>query len=190
MTLKLIAAKARNGVIGHNNRLPWRLPEDLAFFKQTTMGCPVVMGRKTWDSIGRPLPGRLNVVITRNPDWRPGPDKNGDVRPVCIYPDPLFEETQIAIAYDLYQALEWTRGFDTLFLIGGANLYQQALDADLIDEMVITEINTDFEGDAFFPEWEPSRFEESDRTTNGATGERQWTFDFVRYIRKTANQKE
>ena len=73
MKLNLIFARARNGVIGNNNALPWHLPEDMAHFKRSTLGCPVIMGRKTWDSLParfRPLPGRLNVVVTRQPDWQ------------------------------------------------------------------------------------------------------------------------
>lgn len=183
MKLKLIAAIADNGVIGIDNTLPWRLPEDWAFFKKTTMGCPVIMGRKTWDSIGRPLPGRLNIVLTRDTQWRPGPDKEGKPRAVTCYPSEIHEDTKIAIAHDLPKVLHWVDQHDTLFLIGGSNLYEQALNSDLVDELILTEIHQEFEGDAYFPKWDPSKFTEVARECNAATTERSWTFDFVQYSR-------
>jgi dihydrofolate reductase len=80
MKVSIVAAVAKNGIIGVNNTLPWHLPEDLAFFKQTTLGCPVLMGRKTYESINRPLPGRLNVVLSSNTGWKPSPAKDGTPR--------------------------------------------------------------------------------------------------------------
>src|SRR5437868_13393993 len=104
--LTLIVAKARNGVIGRDNALPWRLPEDLAHFKRTTMGAPIIMGRKTWDSIGRPLPGRRNIVVSRNPALRiAGCD----------------------VASSLEEALRLCVGEEQVLLIGGAQLYAEAL---------------------------------------------------------------
>lgn len=197
MKVKLIAAVASNGVIGIDNRLPWHLPEDLAFFKASTMGKPIVMGRKTWDSIGRPLPGRLNVVISRNADWQPAPDAQGNARMVCRVPSPLPAEppTRVACAGGLSEALAWlrnnpqavggTEGLEeaSVFLIGGSNLYQQAMAQNLVDELVLTEIHQDFAGDAHFPAWERSRFREVERTPNAANNTRPWSFDFVRYQR-------
>ncbi len=131
----LIAAVARNGAIGRNNALLCRIAEDLRFFKRTTLGSPVVMGRKTWDSIGRPLPGRRNVVVTRNPAWHA-------------------EGAEAAGSLD--EALARLSDSPRVFVIGGAEIYAQAL--PLADELVLTEIDADFDGDAFFPAWDRSAF--------------------------------
>src|SRR5207248_10426390 len=112
--VSLIAAVARNGAIGKNNQLLVRIPEDLRFFKRTTLGCPVIMGRKTWDSIGRPLPGRRNIVVTRDPQWRTdGAERAGSLREAL--------------------ALAATSG--KVFVIGGAQIYAEAL--PLADELVL-----------------------------------------------------
>lgn len=183
MKLKLIAAVAKNGVIGIENRLPWHLPEDLAFFKASTMGKPVLMGRKTYESIGRPLPGRLNVILTTQQDWVPAPAKDGTPRAFIRHPEPLptDHETRIAIVGTLTDAVNWLKMFDTVFLIGGSQLYAQALKAELVHELLLTEINTDFEGDAWLPPVDKSRFSESARVHNPATADRPWSFDFVTY---------
>lgn len=129
--IHLIYARARNGVIGRAGALPWHLPEDLAHFKRSTMGHPVLMGRKTWDSIPqkfRPLPGRLNLVLTRQADWQaPGARR---VRSI--------EEA----------ATQCPTG-STLWVIGGAELY--ALAEPLASQAMVTEIDADFEGDAYAP---------------------------------------
>jgi dihydrofolate reductase len=132
MRLHLIFAKARNGVIGHNNTLPWHLPEDLAHFKRTTSGCPVLMGRKTWDSLParfRPLPGRLNIVITRQSGW---------------------QATGALTAHSLEHACTLCPPACDAWVIGGAEIYAQA--APLASTAVVTEIDADFAGDAFAPE--------------------------------------
>ena len=183
MKLKLIAAVAQNEIIGKNNALPWHLPEDLAFFKRTTMGCPIVMGRKTFESIGRPLPGRLNVVLTRNLSWQPRSQTPLEPDQVVHCPAAVNNQTKIAIANDLPAAKKWLSHLDVVFLIGGATLYQQALAEDLIDEIVLTEIHQDFEGDALFPNWNRSAFTEIDREKNPPTEIRPWSFDFVRYTK-------
>lgn len=189
MKVSIVAAVARNGVIGINNSLPWHLPEDLAFFKATTLGCPVLMGRKTYESINRPLPGRLNVVLSTRADWTPAPAKDGTPRPVITYPDTLPDgnSTQIATASNLPDALRWLGRFEQVFLIGGSHLYQQALEQDLVDELILTEIDQDFDGDAYFPEWSRRRFQQISRRSNSPTPERPWGFDFVQYAR-TDNQ--
>lgn len=131
MRLHLIFAKARNGVIGHNNTLPWHLPEDLAHFKKTTLGCPVIMGRKTWDSLPpkfRPLPGRLNIVITRQTDW---------------------QAVGAQTAHSIEQACALCPPDSDAWVIGGAEIYAQA--AHMASTAVITEIDADFAGDAFAP---------------------------------------
>ena len=134
-TLSLIAAVARNRAIGKNNTLLVHLSDDLKRFKRITMGCPIVMGRKTWDSIGRPLPGRRNIVVTRNPQWRA---EGADA------------------AASLEAALALAAPAPKVFVIGGAELYTAAL--PLADELVLTELDADFDGDAWFPAWERSAF--------------------------------
>jgi len=135
MKLNLILARARNGAIGNNNALPWHLPEDMAHFKRNTLGCPVIMGRKTWDSLPpkfRPLPGRLNVVVTRQIEWQ----ADGAVA-----------------ANSLQAACAACPPDSTAWVIGGAELYAQAL--VLANTAVVTEIDADFEGDAFAPQFGP-----------------------------------
>jgi dihydrofolate reductase len=135
-TLALIAAVARNGAIGRGNALLWHLPEDLKHFKRTTMGCPVVMGRKTWDSIGRPLPGRRNVVVTRNAAWAA---EGAEAAP------------------SLEDALGRVAEAPKVFVIGGAQLYALALPT--VDELVLTEIDAEApDADAFFPAFDRSAF--------------------------------
>jgi dihydrofolate reductase len=137
-TLSLIAAVAHRGAIGLNNALLWSESEDQKHFRRVTMGCPVVMGRKTWDSLParfRPLPGRRNVVLTRDPQWQaPGAE---------------------AVA-SLEAALDLLRGAPKAFVIGGAEVY--ALAMPLATELVLTEVDAAFAADAFFPAWEPSQF--------------------------------
>ncbi len=131
MKLHLIFARAANGVIGKNNTIPWRLPEDMAHFKRTTLGCPVIMGRKTWDSLPpkfRPLPGRLNIVITRQPDW----SAEGTLR-----------------AASLTEACALCPQDGDTWVIGGAEIY--ALAMPLARTAVVTEIEIDVDGDAFAP---------------------------------------
>jgi dihydrofolate reductase len=133
MKLGLILARARNGVIGKDGVMPWHLPEDLAHFKKVTMGCPVIMGRKTWDSLPprfRPLPGRANIVITRQADWQ----AEGATR-----------------AASLAQALALCGDVPQAWVIGGAQIYAQAKAMAHVAE--VTEIDADFEGDAFAPDF-------------------------------------
>lgn len=128
-TVSLIVAMDEKGLIGRDNALPWRLPGDLAFFKRTTMGKPIVMGRKTWESLGRPLPGRDNVVISRQSDFT----------------------AEGAIVYDsLQSALKAYEASAEIVVIGGAQIYAQAL--ALVDCMYITRVHAELEGDAWFPE--------------------------------------
>jgi dihydrofolate reductase len=132
MKLHLIYARARNGVIGVNNTLPWHLPEDLAHFKRTTLGQPVIMGRKTWDSLPpkfRPLPGRVNIVVTRQADWQ----AEGALR-----------------AGSIGEAMTLCPADAQAWVIGGAEIYAQA--APSASTAVVTEIDQDFEGDAFAPQ--------------------------------------
>ncbi len=158
--LGLIYARAQNGIIGKNNQLPWRLPEDLAHFKRTTLGSPVIMGRKTWDSIPprfRPLPGRANIVITRDSQW----NAEGAVR-----------------ANDLVSAIAAAGDSDNAWVIGGAQIYALALpQADIV---VVTEIERDFDGDAFAPELGSEWVETARDPHKSADG---MAFAFVTYER-------
>ena len=138
--LCLIAAVARNRAIGKNNQLLVHLPGDLPRFKKLTLGHPVIMGRKTWDSIGRPLPQRRNIVITRNAGWR---------------------ADGAEAAASLTCALALVSGEPKVFVIGGAQIYVQAL--PLAEELALTEIDADFDGDAFFPEWDRAQYEQTSR---------------------------
>jgi dihydrofolate reductase len=140
--LVLIAAVAHNGVIGNGNQLLWHLPEDMKFFRETTSGHPVLMGRKTWESLPprfRPLPGRRNIVITRNAS---------------------FKATGAELAGSLDAALARLADVDTVFVIGGAEVYAQALPR--AQSMWLTQIDRDFDGDARFPDWRREEFVESD----------------------------
>ncbi len=133
MKLHLIWAQARNGVIGKGGTLPWHLPEDMAHFKAKTAGCPVIMGRKTWDSLPakfRPLPGRRNIVLTRSSGWH---------------------EAGAESFSSLDAALRQCAQVDTVWVIGGAEIYRQAL--PLADLAEVTEIDADFDGNAHAPEF-------------------------------------
>jgi dihydrofolate reductase len=143
LRLSLVAAVARGGVIGRKGTIPWRLPEDMARFKALTTGHAVVMGRKTWDSLPdrfRPLRDRRNVVVTRNPRWSAeGAERAGS----------------------LEDALDLLRNEERVFVIGGAQIYTAALPH--ADELLLTEIDAEIEGDTFFPEWDRSQFREVSR---------------------------
>ena len=158
MPLHLILARASNGVIGKDNAMPWHLPEDLAHFKRVTLGCPVVMGRKTWDSLPerfRPLPGRLNVVVTRQADWSaPGALRAGSL--------------DEAVALCPPDAESW--------VIGGAQLYAQAL--PLARSAVVTEIGAEYEGDAYAPQFGPQWKESAREPQVSSSG---IPFSFVTY---------
>lgn len=134
----IVATDAERG-IGINNTLPWRLPEDMAHFKRLTTGHPIIMGRKTFDSIGRALPNRRNIVITRNPDWR------------C---------DGVEAAHSLAAAIALV-GQDEAFIIGGAQIYAEAIHC--ADRIIVTEIAKTFACDAFFPEPDPATWQQSER---------------------------
>ena len=131
---------AKNRTIGVDNTLPWRCPEDLKHFKQLTMGHHLIMGRKTFDSIGRPLPGRTTVVVTR--------DQNLQIEG-CL------------MAHSLIEAIDACAGDPHIFIVGGAQIYAQSL--DLADTLYLTEIQQDVEGDAYFPEFDLSSWQEVSR---------------------------
>ncbi|AJY42522.1 dihydrofolate reductase [Burkholderia humptydooensis] len=164
-TLTLIVARARNGVIGRDNQLPWKLPEDLAFFKRTTMGAPIVMGRRTHESIGRPLPGRRNIVVTRDAARR-------------------FDGCDTVTSLDGALALAARDGAAEAFLIGGAQLYAEGLRH--ADKLIVTEIDQDFEGDASFPAPDPAQWEAVSRDAHRAAAPNDFAYAFVVYRRKRA----
>jgi dihydrofolate reductase len=157
-----VAAVARGGVIGRGGALPWRIPEDAERFRVLTMGHPVVMGRKTWDSLPdrfRPLPGRRNVVVTRNPAWQAeGAERAGS----------------------LDDALGRLEGAPRVFVMGGGELYAEAL--PLADELVLTEVDAAVEGDTVFPEWDRTAFQEVSR--EDLVSETGTPFAFVTYVRR------
>jgi dihydrofolate reductase len=158
MELGLIFARARNGVIGRDGTLPWQLPEDMAHFKKLTMGSPVIMGRKTWDSLPerfRPLPGRTNVVVTRQAGWNaPGAFRAGS----------------------LPEAIAACAGEPQAWIIGGAQIYAQAL--PLAHVVQITLIHADFEGDAQAPQLGPEWIEVSREPHTSISG---LPFEFIEY---------
>lgn len=157
--LALIAAVAANGVIGSDNALPWRLPEDLKRFKALTLGHPVIMGRRTFESIGRPLPGRRNIVVTRNADWRA-------------------EGCETAASLEAALAAAGAAG-EEVFVIGGAQLYAAAL--PLARRLYLTEIRHAFEGDARFPTLDRGAWQEMAREHHRSTDGLE--YDFVIYER-------
>jgi dihydrofolate reductase len=160
MKLHLIYARARNGVIGKDNQMPWHLPEDLAHFKRVTLGQPVIMGRKTWDSLParfRPLPGRLNIVVTRQADWQ----AEGALR-----------------AHSIEDAMRMCGNAPDAWIMGGAEIYRQA--EPLASTAVVTEIDADFEGDAFAPVL-GTRWQEQQRES--WVSSKGLPFSFVTYLR-------
>jgi dihydrofolate reductase len=160
MNLHLIYARAANGVIGKDGTMPWHLPEDLAHFKRTTLGCPVIMGRKTWDSLPprfRPLPGRTNVVVTRQTNWR---------------------ADGVAVAHSLPEAIDLCAAHENVWVIGGADIYAQAL--PLAASVVVTEIGAVFEGDAYAPQLGAEWRETARERHVAASG---LNFSFVTYTR-------
>ncbi|MFH1603007.1 MAG: dihydrofolate reductase [Pseudomonadota bacterium] len=156
----LIAALAANRTIGKDNALPWRLPADLKRFKELTMGHPVVMGRKTYESIGKPLPGRRNLVITR---------------------DRGYSASGCEVVHSLDAAIAACLGTQRIFVIGGAELYREALPR--AQRLEFTEIHAEFEGDAVFPEFGMDEWREVGREMHGAESSIPFSYDFARYER-------
>ncbi len=143
MKLSLICAMAENRVIGRNNSLPWHLSEDLKYFKRVTMGSPIIMGRKTWESIGRPLPGRSNIVVTRNKDYQAEGAKVVESLPAAI---------------SLAESIALIDGSEEAFVIGGAELYRLALpEADCFH---LTRVHAEVEGDTRLDDFDESRWQE------------------------------
>ncbi|KUM02126.1 dihydrofolate reductase [Chromobacterium subtsugae] len=157
--LTLVAAMASNRTIGVDNQLPWHLPEDLRHFKAATLGKPVIMGRKTWDSIGKPLPGRRNIVVTRQADWR---------------------ADGAEAAHSLEEALALAGAVEEVCLIGGAELYRQAI--AVADRLCLTEIADAYDGDAHFPEFSAADWRQASREEAVSAGG--LAYAFVDYLRR------
>lgn len=158
MKLSIIVAVAENGVIGHNNQLIWHLPEDLKMFKRLTSGHPIIMGRKTFESIGKPLPNRTSIIITKNPEFQ----IEG-----CITVHSLEEAIEAANEIEENEA----------FIIGGAEIYRLAL--PFADTIYLTEVHHSFEGDTFFPAIDKDIWEEVNRTDHDVDEKHLYKYSFV-----------
>jgi dihydrofolate reductase len=154
--IALIAAMAENRVIGRANRLPWRLSGDLRRFKALTMGKPVIMGRKTYESIGKPLPGRSNIVVTRDRGYR---------------------AQGCRVVHSLEQALEAAAGDAEVMVIGGAELYRQSLER--AERIYLTRVKAEVDGDALFPYIEPQQWREVERESHRADEKNEFDYDFI-----------
>ena len=158
----MIAAVAQNGVIGRNNELPWRLPGDLPRFKQITLGKPVIMGRATFDSIGKPLPGRDNIVISR--------DVNLKIDDVAVVATPT-------AALDLARIVAAEKNLDEIVVIGGGQIYSELLPQ--ADRLYLTKVLADVEGDAWFPRFDAGEWTEITRQPVDASGDNPYPFCYV-----------
>jgi dihydrofolate reductase len=159
--ISLIAAMDRNRLIGNNNQLPWHLPADFAHFKSVTMGKPIIMGRKTFESIGKPLPGRTNIVLSRNPDLR-------IQGVICVT---SFKDA-IAAVHDAKE----------IMIIGGSSIYEMLLPKT--NRMYLTFVDAEFEGDAWFPQFEESEWQETESTVHQADEKNLYNCRFVTLERK------
>ncbi|NNA90652.1 diacylglycerol kinase [Pseudomonas sp. ICMP 8385] len=155
LPLSLIAALGENRVIGIDNSMPWHLPADFKYFKATTLGKPIIMGRKTWDSLGRPLPGRLNIVVSRQTG-------------LALEGAEVFPSLDAAVARAEAWALE--QGVDELMLIGGAQLYAQGLEQ--ADRLYLTRVGLSPQGDAWFPEFDTNHWKLVSNVQNPAEGDK------------------
>jgi len=161
MRISIIAAMAANRTIGLENRLPWHLPDDLKRFKALTMNHHIVMGRKTYDSIGKPLPGRDTVIVTRNMDY---------AVPGCVAVNSL--DAALTVSFSDAE----------VFFVGGADLYRQVL--PIANRIYLTEIRRVFDGDAFFPEFDMRQWSETSREQHRTEGDNGFEYHYVIYDRK------
>jgi len=167
MKIVLIAAFAQNRVVGINNTLPWHLPEDLKYFKRTTSGKAIIMGRKTYDSIGRPLPNRTNIVISRNRDFQAD-----GVRVVA----------SLEAAIELAKEVNYINDVQEVMVIGGASIYEAAL--PIADRLYLTHVHAEIEGDAYFPEVNFKQWLEVSREDYQASDKNPYDYSFVVYDKK------
>ena len=162
MISSLVVAVAENRVIGRNNQLPWRIPEDLKFFKRATMGKPIIMGRRTYESIGKPLPGRTNIVVTRSADYEAeGVKVVNSLTKAMMLSKEVGEE-------------QWV---GEVAIIGGAEIFRESL--DFADRIYLTEVHAEVEGDVYFPEYDKSAWEEVSRQDFKAEGDNPYDYSFV-----------
>jgi dihydrofolate reductase len=159
--VSLIAAMAENRVIGVNNTLPWRLPADLKHFRKLTTGHPVIMGRRNHESIGKPLPDRANIVVTRNPDYR---------APGCL------------VKHSLEEALSSAGNAEEVFVIGGAEIYRQAFDH--ADRLYLTMVHARVNGDTYFPDFNEHQWREISRERHEADAKHPYAYTFLVYDRR------
>lgn len=163
MRVSFIVAMAENRVIGRDNQLPWQLSADLKHFKALTMGKPVIMGRKTWESIGRPLPGRTNIVVTR---------------------DPRYTADGCVVVHSIDAALQACSGSEEVMVIGGAEFYRQVLPE--ASTLYLTLVHDEFEGDAFFPELDRREWREIEREDFESDDKNPHAYSFIRLERVAA----
>lgn len=156
--ISAIVAMSENHVIGDDNQLPWHLPADLKHFKTITSGHPILMGRKTYESIGRPLPNRTNIIITRNPSYE---------APGCIVVQSINEAVESAASI----------GSNEIFIIGGAEVYKQLLPN--IERIYLTVVHDVFDGDAFFPEFNANDWIEKERVKHDADENNEYAYSFI-----------
>ena len=168
MKISLIVAMSSNRVIGNNNKMPWHLSADLKKFKKITMGAPILMGRKTYESIGRPLPGRTNIIISRNPEYRPSVDTG---------------QPGILVFNDINQALAHCAAAKEVFVIGGADFYRLML--PLADTLYLTQIHQEFQGDTFFPALDADQWTEVEREDILNDPEAAFSYSFLKLEKTT-----
>ena len=161
--LELVVARARNGVIGRGNQLPWHLPDDLKYFKRLTTGLPILMGRRTWDSIGRPLPGRHNIVLTQRRDFAPA---------------------GATITHTLDEAISAAGAVEALRVIGGAEVYRLCLPRAAV--IYLTEVDATIEGDVHFPALDPTEWQERAREAHPADERNAFPYAFVTLERRAS----
>ncbi len=165
MIISIIAAMGNKQVIGIDNKLPWKLPADMKFFRTKTMGKPVIMGRKTYESIGKPLPGRTNIIITR---------------------DSGFHAQGCIVTHSLEEALQQAKTAKEAMIIGGASLYKQAL--PLAQRFYLTKVHADFAGDSYFPEFDPQEWITTERTDHNSDEDNEYDYSFIVMDKKTGNK--
>ena len=163
MLISFVVAASENNVIGRNNQLPWHLPNDLKFFKNTTWAMPVIMGRKTFESFGKPLQGRTNIVITSRPEWR---------------------QEGVIVVNSMEAALQAAAGTDAKesFIIGGGEIFRQSF--PLAGKIYLTRVHAELEGDAFFPEIDPASWQCVSNLDFAADEKHQYAYSFQVWIRK------
>lgn len=169
--LSVIVAKSQNDVIGLNNQMPWHIPQDLKYFKQVTMNKPIVMGRKTFESIGRPLPGRKNIVVSRQNNLK--------------LPEGVAIASSLHKALSIAQADCIVSNQDEAMLIGGAEIYRSALKQNYVQRIYLTQIHAEIHGDTYFTEIQPDKWQEVSREDHKAEGSNPYDYSFIVLDRKS-----